>query len=100
MGPVLAAASPNPTCTLTGSPVVLSAINLPNDTLLGLTLYPGEPVNPRPGGGFVTTDGTYTETLSMTPPITAYFWQRGHGPSLIKLGPQLNDYKVIAICAI
>ena len=52
------------------------------------TLYPV-------GTTIMTTDGTYSIQTSAT---TAYFWVRGHGPSLIKAGPQLNDYHVIAIC--
>ena len=31
---------------------------------------------------------------------TAYVWVRGHGPSLIKAGKQLNDYHVIAMCQV
>ena len=47
------------------------------------------------GTTLLTTDGTYSIQTSAT---SAYFWVRGHGPSLIKAGPQLNDYHVIAIC--
>lgn len=42
-----------------------------------------------------STDGTYAGPTWVT---AAYFWVRGHGPSLIKPGRQLNDYHLIAEC--
>jgi hypothetical protein len=51
---------------------------------------------PYPTGvHLVTQDGTWSGPTWAT---AAYFWTRGHGPSLIKAGPQLNDYSVKAVC--
>ncbi len=41
-----------------------------------------------------SADGTYSGPTSAT---AAFFWVRGHGPSLIKAGPGWNDYRVICI---
>jgi hypothetical protein len=91
--PVLAAPTKvTPSCTISGSPLVLRAINLP-DNPLAITS------DPYPTGvGIYAVNGTLTITLAASPPITIYIWQRGGGPSLIKAGAQLNDYHVIAIC--
>jgi len=51
---------------------------------------------PYPTGvHLVTQDGTWSGPTWAT---AAYFWTRGHGPSLFKAGPQLNDYSVKAVC--
>ena len=66
------------------------------------TTYPvGLTYDPYPigiGTGIpVAPDGTFSHQYGWA---TAYFWVRGHGPSLIKPGPQLNDYHVIAMCEV
>jgi hypothetical protein len=42
-----------------------------------------------------TADGTYSVPTWAS---DAYFWVRGHGPSLRKPGAQLNDYHLVAEC--
>lgn len=69
----------------------LFASGLPTTYPVGVTVEPlptgigtGIPVNP---------DGTFSRAEFPSP--AAYFWVRGHGPSLFKAGKQLNDYHVI-----
>ena len=71
----------------------LYATGLPTTYPVGVTLDPypvgigtGIPVNP---------DGTWSREADWA---SAYFWVRGHGPSLRKPGPGLNDFHVIAEC--
>jgi hypothetical protein len=46
-----------------------------------------------------TTSWSIDGTLAVETWATdAYFWVRGHGPSNRKVGPQLNDYHLIAEC--
>jgi hypothetical protein len=86
--PVSAAPRPTPSCYITDG--ILYAVNLPIDEPLAFTntLYPS-------GVGWRTQDGTATFPVSVSP---VYIWQRGGGKSLLKAGPQLNDYHVIAVC--
>ena len=67
----------------------LYATGLPTTYPFAVTSEP-YPVGTTPW----SVDGTFRVQTSIT---TAYFWVRGHGPSLIKAGPQLNDYHVICI---
>ncbi len=67
----------------------LYATGLPTTYPFAVTLEP-YPV----GTTQWSVDGTYAGPVSFT---TAYFWVRGHGPSLIKAGAQLSDYHVICI---
>ena len=79
-----------------GDTYTLSAVNLPTGVDIAVTYTP-YPV----GGGFQTQDGTYSFTrsdfpIAVTPPeaVTAYFWTRGKGKSLIKPGPQLGGFHI------
>jgi len=91
--PVLAAKPPESSCTIDSG--YLYATNLPLDYPVGLT-YDPYPIGI--GSGIpVAPDGSYSRQWSYT---TAYFWVRGHGPSDFKPGKQLNDYHVIAMCAV
>jgi hypothetical protein len=61
------------------------------------TTYPyAITTEPYPTG---TTQWSVDGTLAVYLPWidTAYIWVRGHGPSLIKAGPQLSDFHVICI---
>lgn len=75
--------------------ILVNAYNLPTDEPLTITtsLYPI-------GGGTIYPTGTFSLILYATPPVTVYIWERGGGKSLIKPGPGLNDYHVIAYCSI
>ena len=90
--PVVGGQRQEPSCSLT--PTLLSAVDLPIDISFGFTFQP------YPSVGLRTQDGTFSREGTYIAPLTAYFWVRGHGPSLIKAGPQLNDYHVIAICSV
>jgi hypothetical protein len=61
------------------------------------TTYPYSVTSePYPTG---TTQWSADGTLAVeTWATSAWFWVRGHGKSLIKAGPQLNDYHLIAEC--
>jgi hypothetical protein len=61
------------------------------------TTYPYSVTSePYPSG---TTSWSVDGTLAvLTWATDAFFWVRGHGKSLIKAGPQLNDYHLIAEC--
>ena len=85
----LAAKPPETTCWFADG--YLYATGLP-------TTYPfAVTQDPYPTGTTQwSVDGTLAAPSGAT---TAYFWVRGHGPSLIKAGAQLNDYHVIAMCA-
>ena len=48
------------------------------------------------GTTLLSPDGTWTTAW---PWPAAYVWERGGGPSLVKPGPGLNDYHVIALCS-
>jgi hypothetical protein len=61
------------------------------------TTYPYSVTSePIPTG---TTSWSVDGTLALYVPWVeqAFFWVRGHGPSLIKAGPGLQDYRVICI---
>lgn len=62
------------------------------------TTYPYSVTSePYPTG---TTQWSADGTLAVQTWATdAFIWVRGHGPSLIKAGPALNDYHVIAMCS-
>lgn len=103
--PVAAAPAPAPACRFDpalispGQTFVLSAENLPVSKPFAFTFEP-YPI----GTSLLTADGTFSINLTFTPvepveTLTAYFWVRGGGKSLIKSGPQLNDYRVVAMCS-
>lgn len=101
VGTTLAAKAVAPSCSFDPSVVpegqgsLLTAINLPVGAEIRLSfndLYPY--------GGWVEDDGTFQYPNAGPAPMTAYFWRRGHGKSLIKPGQQLNDYHVIAYCVL
>lgn len=50
------------------------------------------------GTGSWSTDGTLYLDLNAAVGTRVFVWVRGHGPSLVKAGPALNDYHVIALC--
>jgi len=88
-----ASARTEPVCWFTADPLTLNASGLPT-TPFGVSF------DPFPMTSTLTSiDGTFSMPVYRTPPLTAYFWQRGHGPSLLKPGPGLNDYHVIALCS-
>jgi len=91
---LLAAKAPAPACSITptADPAVwtLTAWNLPTNDELGFSpdLYPIMGVSAPTGT--LTRDWWYPQV---------YVWERGGGKSLIKPGPGLNDYHVIAFCS-
>ena len=86
----------SPNAIAAGQASVMNATGLPTNDTIAFTW------EPYPIGTTLRTDGTYsiTWTFSSAGNYTLYIWQRGGGKSLIKAGPQLNDYRVIAICSI
>lgn len=98
--PVNAAPSRVTECHWTPNPVTvdqaatLYVTGLPTTYPFTITFDP----YPR-GTSWWTVDGTFTSS-GWYGSRTAYVWVRGHGPSLIKAGKQLNDYHVIAMCTL
>ena len=79
-------------------PAMLRAQNLPTNDTFSFTFQP-IPV----GTTRTTSDGTFEWgpiSMSEQTTLTAYFWQRGGGKSLIELPAGYKDYKAIAICAL
>lgn len=99
-----AAPRPTPSCSFTPSAIAagevttLSAVDLPTDTRIGYSFRSYDP-----SVFWVVPEGAFSITGVWPLPhgeTTAYIWTRGRGKSLIKAGPGLNDYHVIAMCQI
>lgn len=92
--PVQAGRAPDPVCWFSADASTLYASGLPTNDTFSVTY------SPYPAGTHLTTtDGTFSTATDRTAPLTAYFWERGGGKSLMKVGAQLNDYHLIATCS-
>lgn len=93
----MAARRPEAACSWTpgtvapGETARLDAWNLPDEWTLTWEPYPR---------GVGDAPPTYSQEWTITEDRTAYFITRGGGKSLIKLGPQLSDYHVVAMCSV
>ena len=90
-GPIRAAKAPDPVCTWTATEFRLANMN--PTVPFSVTFEP----YPTGTSTYPNADGTWVIPNFWTGPLTAYVWVRGHGPSLIKAGPGLNDYHVVCI---
>jgi hypothetical protein len=76
-----------------GGATTLYAVNLPADGW-SVTTFP-YPI------GTSRTDPSFTLPVpNVTADTTWYVWRRGHGKSLLRAGPQFNDYHVICIASV
>lgn len=89
--PLMAAKAPPAECWFDSG--YLYAINIPIGVNFGIT----QDVIPTGGLTLVTYDGTWSGPTWVT---SAVFWiRKGGGGGIFKPGPQLNDYKPIAMCS-
>lgn len=79
-----------------GGTWTMTAVNLPDEYAATWGPSFGWPLDPAVS----SLPGTAIWVGIATNDAIAYIWQRGGGRSLIKAGPRLNDYHVIAMCSL